>query len=84
VAAVFSAKPHRWDPVERYQLDVETDALVAHAYGLDREAYEIVLDSFEVMTREQIKQHGRYKLKTDCLQAFDRLAIREEAAVGSS
>ena len=40
---------------ERYRLDVETDALIAHAYGLDRESYVIVLDSFEVMAREQVK-----------------------------
>src|SRR5262249_39980332 len=82
VAVLFECPPHQWDPIERYELDVETDALVAHAYGLDGEAYGIVLDSFEVMTREQIKEHGYYKFKEDCLQAFDRLGVREGAAVG--
>lgn len=82
IAAVFGVEPHRWDPIERYELDVESDALIAHAYGLDLRSYEIVLDSFDVMTREQIKQHGYYKFKGDCLEAFDRLAVREEAAVG--
>ena len=33
-----------------------------------------MLDSFEVMTREQVKQHGYYKFKDDCLVAFDRVA----------
>ena len=27
VADLFDAEPHRWDPAERYGLDVETDAL---------------------------------------------------------
>ena len=35
VARLFDAEPHPWDPEERYALDVELDALVAHAYGLD-------------------------------------------------
>lgn len=84
VASLFGGQPHRWDPAERYSLDVETDALVAHEYGLDRQEYGIVLDSFEVMTREQIKQHGYYKFKEDCLEAFDRLAVMEEAGLGSA
>ena len=50
--------PTAGTPSERHRLDVETDALIAHAYGVDREGYGIVLDSFEVMTREQVKQHG--------------------------
>jgi hypothetical protein len=82
IAEMFNAPPHRWDPVERYRLDVETDALIAKTYGLDRESYAIVLDSFEVMIRAQIKQHGYYKFKEDCLEAFDRLEVREEAPVG--
>lgn len=82
VAQLFDREPHRWDPGERYALDVETDALVARAYGVDRQEYVIVLDSFEVMTRDQTKHHGHYKLKHDCLAAFDRLSA--EVTVGSA
>ena len=88
VAEVFDAEAHRWDPTERYRLDVETDALLSHAYGLDRESYAIVLDSFEVMTREQVKEHGYYRFKEDCLAALERFAAAErlvpEAAHGSA
>ncbi|MCX7824276.1 MAG: hypothetical protein N2689_01800, partial [Verrucomicrobiae bacterium] len=73
VARLFNCEPHRWDPEERYRLDVEIDALVAHAYGLTREQYEVVLDSFEVLARLEIAKHGRYKFKEDCLAAYDRL-----------
>ncbi len=92
VADQFDVEPHIWDPDERYRLDVETDALVAREYGLDRQAYEIVLDSFDVMRRMQESEHGYYKFREDCLAAFDELVAAtgsassqpEEASVGSA
>jgi N-6 DNA Methylase len=73
VARLFDSNPHKWDPEERYVLDVEIDATVACAYGITRPQYEVVLDSFEVMAREQIRTHGTYKFKEDCLAAYDRV-----------
>ena len=73
IADLFEREPYKWDAVERYRLDVETDALVALAYGLDRVQYEIVLDSFEVMARMQTAEHGTHKFKEDCLAVFDQL-----------
>ena len=73
VANLFGREPYKWDPEERYRLDVETDALVAHAYKVTREQYETILDSFEVMARMQIREHGRYKFKEDCLEAYGRV-----------
>lgn len=86
IAAIFDAQPHVWDPGERYRLDIATDALIARAYGLDRQAYGIVLDSFEVMARAQTQAHGYYTFKEDCLAALDRVAdeTREEAIIGST
>ena len=74
VAQVFGVEPHPWDSDERYALDVELDALVAHAYGLTATQYETVLDSFEVMARVQMNTHGRYRFKDDCLAAYRRIA----------
>jgi Eco57I restriction-modification methylase len=84
IAKLFDREPYHWLPDERYRLDVEIDALIALAYGLDREAYEIVLDSFEVMARMQTAGHGYYKLKEDCLAAFERLGAEaaQEVEVG--
>ena len=61
------------DPAERYALDLEIDAPVAHACGLTRARYEVVLDSLEVVARIEIGKHGRYKFKEDCLAAYERL-----------
>lgn len=73
VARLFNREPHPWNPEERCALDVEIDALVAHAYGLTRAQYEVVLDSFEVLARIEIGRHGRYKFKEDCLATYGRV-----------
>ena len=72
VARLFNRGPHPWNPEERYALDVGIDALVAHAYGLTRAQYEVVLDSFEVLARLETAKHGRYQFKEDCLRAYGR------------
>jgi hypothetical protein len=74
VARLLDVEPHQWDPEERSTLDVELDALVAHAYGLTLPQYGSVLDSFEVMARVQTRAHGRYKFKDDCIAAYRRIA----------
>ena len=73
VARLFNREPHLWNPEERSALDVEIDALVAHAYGLTRAQYEVVLDSFEVLARLENTKHGRYKFKEDCLAAYAKV-----------
>ena len=73
VARLFNREPHLWNPQERATMDVEIDALVAHAYGLTRAQYEVVLDSFEVLARLETAKHCRYKFKEDCLAAYSRL-----------
>lgn len=73
VCAQFSVEPHPWNMEERYLLDTELDALVAHAYGLTRAEYEVVLDSFEVLARIEMREKGRYQFKDDCLAAYGRV-----------
>ena len=73
VARQFGVEPHPWDVDERYRLDVETDALVAHAYGVTERGYGVILDTFEVLARKEVAEHGRYRFKDDCLAAYQRL-----------
>ena len=73
IAREFDAEPHPWDEEERYRLDVETDALVAHAYGVTEREYGVLLDTFEVLARKEVVEHGRYRFKDDCLAAYRRL-----------
>jgi hypothetical protein len=75
VARLFDAEPETWDAAARYQLEIEIDAAVATAYGLDRSQYEVVFDALEVMGREEERKYGYHKFKTDCLAVFDGRSI---------
>ena len=73
VAELLDREPHRWNAEERYHVDVELDARVAHLYGLTGGEYEVVLDSFDVLARKQIDEYGSYRFKHDCLTEYLRL-----------
>lgn len=73
IARHFLCEPHPWDPEERHVLNAETDALVAHAYGITEREYGVILDTFDVLARKETTQHGRFRFKDDCLAAYRRL-----------
>lgn len=73
VAKWFGTAPTRWNVDERRELDSLIDAKIAHLYGLTRQAYETVLDSFAVLRRVETARFGDYRYKAECLAAFDRL-----------
>ncbi len=73
MAARHSAVAQEWDAPQRYEVDTEVDALMAHAYQLTELEYGIVLNSFVVLARKEIAEHGRYRFKDDCLAAYRRV-----------
>lgn len=73
-ARLLGCEPLRWDIESRYELDTRLDARVAHTYGLAAREYEVVLDSFDVLARQEINTHGRYRFKDDCMKAYGDLA----------
>ena len=72
---VLGDGPFEWNEKERNQWRAEIDAAVAQAYGLSREEFEFVLDSFEILEELEQEEYGEYKRKKDCLNAFDKLEI---------
>ena len=74
IAGLLDRESQVWDPQQRHEMDTALDARIAHVYGLSEAEYTVVLDSFEVLARREIKQHdGRYRFKEDCLDAYRRL-----------
>ena len=55
-AESFGIEPNDMSPAERIDTTARLDALVAHAYGLSREEYRMVLDSFKF--GEDPSMHG--------------------------
>lgn len=52
--------PWTYDPDERRRLRCELDALFMALYGLDGEAIEHVLSSFDVLRRREERAHGEF------------------------
>ena len=65
----------RRDRGDRAQLRAEIDAYVAHLYGLSREDFSYILDTFPVLKRKEIAAFGEYMSKRKCLEEYDRLNI---------
>ena len=70
---VHDRLPDRRDTGDRAQLRAEIDAYVAHMYGLSRDDFAYILDTFPVLERKEIKAFGEYMSKRKCLEEYDRI-----------
>jgi hypothetical protein len=73
--ATFSGMPlTAWSANQREEWDADIDALIARAYQLTRDEYEVVLDHFAPLHRAEDKQFGEYRSKRLRMESFDRLS----------
>jgi len=70
---VHNRTPDRRDTGDRAQLRAEVDAYVAHLYGLSREDFAYILDTFPVLKRKEEQAFGEYMSKRKCLEEYDRI-----------
>lgn len=68
------------DDGDRAQLRAEIDAIVAHLYGLTRDEFAYILDTFPVLRRKEEEAFGEFRTKRMCLEEYERFAaiIEEE------
>ncbi len=66
--------PFIWDPDRRFRLQCELDAAFFHLYGLSRADAEYILDTFDVMERANIRNHGEFRTRRVVLECYDALA----------
>jgi hypothetical protein len=69
--------PFEWDEDDRRRRRAKIDAAIAHIYGLKREQFEYILESFDILKEREISDLGEYRRKQECLEAFDRISISE-------
>ena len=69
----FPYPPFKWDEKRRDYLRAELDGLYAHLYGLARDEFEYVLETFPIVRRKDEQKFGEYRTKRLCLEAYDRL-----------
>lgn len=51
----------------------EIDAYVAHLYGLCRDDFAYILDTFPVLKKKEEKAFGEFMSKRKCLEEYDRI-----------
>jgi hypothetical protein len=71
---VHDRLPDRRDTGDRAQLRAEIDAYVAHLYGLSRDDFAYILDTFPVLKKKEEKVFGEFMSKRKCLEEYDRTA----------
>jgi hypothetical protein len=76
---VHDRLPDRRDTGDRAQLRAEIDAYVAHLYGLSRDDFAYILDTFPVLKKKEKKAFGEFMSKRKCLEEYDRLEPIVEA-----
>ena len=72
---VHDRLPDRRDTGNRAQLRAEIDAYVAHLYGLSRDDFAYILDTFPVLKKKEKKAFGEFMSKRKCLEEYDRLTL---------
>lgn len=72
---VHDRLPDRRDTGDRAQLRAEIDAYVAHLYGLSRDDFAYILDTFPVLKRKEEQAFGEFKSKRKCLEEYDRIKL---------
>jgi hypothetical protein len=66
--------PFRWDPARREQMRAELDGAMFHVYGLTRPETEHVLDSFFVLRKYEMRDHGEFRTRRLVLERYDAMA----------
>ena len=66
--------PFRWDETRRAILRGELDGAFFHLYGVNRDDAEYILDTFPLVHRTDVAEHGEERTRRLVLEAYDGLA----------
>ena len=66
--------PFIWDCERRFRLRCEIDAAFFHLYGVSRDDTAYILDTFRVIAKSEVREHGEYRTKRVVLETYDALA----------
>lgn len=75
------SKPFQWNPARRELLRAELDAAFFHLYGIERDDVDYIMETFPIIKRKGIGEHGEYRTKRLILEIYDALAAAERTGV---
>jgi hypothetical protein len=64
--------PVKWNSEKRHKLQSELDAIFALMYSFTKEDLYYILDTFNVLRKEELKEFGEYKTKNQILSFYDK------------
>ncbi|MGI8483743.1 MAG: Eco57I restriction-modification methylase domain-containing protein, partial [Thermomicrobiales bacterium] len=70
----YEGEPFVWDEDRRAQLRADLDGIYAHLYGITRDDFAYILDTFPIVARKDIAEFGEYRTKRLCLEAYDHFS----------
>jgi hypothetical protein len=65
--------PFRWDEERRFVMRAELDAAFFRLYGINRDDVDYIVDTFPIVKRKDIQQHGTFRTKDLILQIYDAM-----------
>ena len=69
----YDGAPFRWDKARRLLLRCELDAAFFHLYGVNRDDTDYIMETFPVVKKKDIQQHGDYRTKLTILEIYDAM-----------
>jgi hypothetical protein len=70
----YDGPPFIWDEERRAQLRADLDGIYAHLYGVSRDDFAYILDTFPIVARNDMQKYGEYRTRHLCLEAWDHFA----------
>jgi hypothetical protein len=70
----YEGPPFRWERTRREILRAELDAAYFHLYGIERDDIDYIMETFPIVKRKDIAEHGEYHTKRLILEVYDAMA----------
>ncbi len=69
----YDGPPFRWNDARRFLLRCELDAAFFHLYGVNRDDTDYIMETFPVVKKKDMQQHGDYRTKHRILEIYDAM-----------
>ena len=60
---------------------MELDALFFHLYGIERDDVDYIMETFPIVKRKDMAEHGEYRTKRMILEIYDAMADAEKSGL---
>ena len=77
----YEGSPYKWNANQRISIRSELDAAFFRLYEIQRDDVDYIMETFPIVKRKDIAEHGEYRTKRLILEIFDAMAEAEATGV---